>query len=343
MTINHTLSSIDLKTHIPQPIRLRRNRISPSQRDLFQETRLHPSDFISPFFLVEGQQKKEAIPSLPGHFRFSIDLLLKEVQWHWEHGVRAINLFACLPFEKKDPWGSEAINPQGIIPLAIQVLKSSFPNLCILADVALDPYTSHGHDGVLNETGEVVNDASLKVLAQQALCLAEAGVDIVAPSDMMDGRISFIRQILDEEGFSNVGLMAYAAKYASSFYGPFRDALGSKGCLKGDKKTYQLNPANQREALLEALLDEEEGADSLLVKPALPYLDVLAAIKAQSHRPVGAYHVSGEYAMILAAGEKGWLDVDSTLYESLLSIKRAGADFILTYAARQVIPLIESN
>lgn len=319
--------------------RPRRNRKSSAIRSMVQETRLHPSDLIYPQFVVEGEGIKEPIRSLPGIYRLSIDLLLKEIERAVELGIPAVALFPVIPEEMKDQIGSESANPDGILQKAIRVIKSEFPDLCLIADIALDPYTSHGHDGLIDEAGMVLNDQTIEVLVNMALIQAEAGIDMVAPSDMMDGRVGSIRLALDASGYSQVSIHAYTAKYASAFYGPFRDALGS-GLQKGDKKTYQMNPANWREALREGALDEEEGADILMVKPALPYLDIITKLKAATTLPISAYQVSGEYAMIMAAAQNGWVDGDRVLLESLLSIKRAGAEMIFTYAAPKAAELI---
>ncbi len=315
--------------------RPRRNRQTAAIRGLVQETHLHPSQLVSPLFIVEGQTQKQVIASMPGVFRYSLDLLIVEVQQLYQLGIRAVDLFCYVPAEKKDVYGSEAIQPANLLQQAIRLLKQEFPDLCVMVDIALDPFTTHGHDGVLNSQGMVDNDATLQVLARMSILAAEAGADIVAPSDMMDGRVRYIRQALDQEGFQSVGILSYAAKYASAFYGPFREALNSAPKF-GDKKHYQMNPANVREALMECQLDELEGADMLLIKPALPYLDVIAKVREITTLPLGAYHVSGEYAMVMAAAQQGWLDASRVFEECLLSIKRAGADFILTYAARQV-------
>ena len=320
---------------IDLPIRLRRNRKSPAMRNLLQETRLHPADFVAPLFVLDGHKKKQAINSMPDVYRFSIDLLLREVEELLKFGIQAVDLFMVVSPDKKDPLGSEALREDNLLVRTIRALKLEFPHLCVMTDIALDPFTDHGHDGLINETGEVLNDATLKVLGKMSLLAAQAGVDVVAPSDMMDGRIGYIRKILDQQGFFDVSILAYAAKYASAFYGPFREALSSSPKI-GDKKGYQLNPANKREAFLECQLDEREAADMLLIKPALPYLDILAKVKETTHLPVGAYHVSGEYAMVKAASQNGWIDGERVMQESLLSIKRAGADFIFTYAAKEV-------
>ena len=328
-----TAIETDIQTGVSGIVkRPRRNRKSEALRQLLTETRLHPSDFIAPFFVMEGKGRSEEIASMPGITRTSLNLLLRQVEEVMQAGVRSVNLFAYVPEEKKDRWGAEALRRDNMMATAITALKREFPELLVIADIALDPYTTHGHDGVIDEDGTVLNDPTLEVLAQMALVAAEAGADIVAPSDMMDGRVGHIRGRLDLSGFQDVGILSYTVKFVSAFYGPFRDALGSAPKI-GDKKSYQVNPANRSEALLECRLDEEEGADMLLVKPALPYLDVIMEFKRVTALPVGAYHVSGEYAMVMAAAERGWIDGNSAMAESLLAIKRAGADFILSYAA----------
>lgn len=330
----------DIQVELPK--RLRRNRKSPAIRALLQETRLHPSQLIAPLFVLEGTDRKEAITSMPGVFRLSIDLLQKEVEELYSLGIRAVDLFPFIPREKKDAEGSEAFRQGNLIDRVVRHLKKEIPEMCLMVDVALDPYTDHGHDGLVDRAGHILNDPTLAVLARMSLLAAEAGADVIAPSDMMDGRVGYLRQALDREGFTDVNILSYAAKFASAFYGPFRDALASAPRF-GDKKTYQMNPANQREALLECILDEGEGADMLLIKPALPYLDILSKIKEKTLLPVGAYHVSGEYAMIMAAAEKGWLDGPRAMEECLLSIKRAGADFIFTYAAKTMAKTLSSS
>jgi porphobilinogen synthase len=315
--------------------RPRRNRQTAAIRGLVQETHLHPSQLIAPLFIIEGKTQHQMIASMPGIFRYSIDLLLREVIALYQLGIRAIDLFCCVPVEKKDAQGSEAIKQDNLLQQAIRLLKQEIPDMCLMVDIALDPFTTHGHDGLINEQGIVDNDATLHVLGQMSVLAAEAGADIVAPSDMMDGRVAYIRMMLDQEGFSSVGILSYAAKYASAFYGPFREALNSAPKF-GDKKGYQMNPANVREAIMECQLDELEGADMLLIKPALPYLDVIARVREATTLPLGAYHVSGEYAMVMAAAQNGWLDANRIFEECLIAIKRAGADFILTYAAKQV-------
>ncbi|MFZ0565652.1 MAG: porphobilinogen synthase [Chlamydiales bacterium] len=322
--------------------RPRRNRKSEAIRMMVQETRLNTSNLVYPQFVMEGRGVREPIQSMPGIYRKSVDLLLKETERALELGISAIALFPVIPRELKDANGTEATNPAGILPRAIHAIKEAFPQICVIADIALDPYTSHGHDGLIDEKGEVLNDQTVERLAEMALVQAYAGVDMVAPSDMMDGRVRFIRQTLDEEGYQQVSIHAYSAKYASCFYGPFREALFSE--LSGsDKKGYQMNPANRREAILEARLDVNEGADFLMIKPALPYLDVIAKVREATSLPVSAYQVSGEYAMIMAADQKGWLDGQKAFWESVLSIKRAGADVIFTYAAPLIAKMITSG
>lgn len=312
--------------------RPRRNRKSAALRALVQETTLSPSDFVAPFFVVEGSHTKIAIPSMPGVFRYSVDELIKELDSYIALGIQAINLFCYTQEVKKDPFASEAIRQGNLLQKAITEIKKAFPELLVTADIALDPFTDHGHDGVFINN-KILNDPTVEILCEMALRAAEAGCDIVSPSDMMDGRIGYIRKALDKAGFHDTGILSYAVKQASALYGPFRDALDSAP-KSGDKKSYQMNPANIREALLECALDEEEGADMLLIKPALTNLDIIAKVSEVSHLPIGAYHVSGEYAMIMFAAEKGVLNAEKALFETHLSIKRAGADFIFTYAAK---------
>lgn len=319
--------------------RPRRNRQTAAIRSVVQETHLHPSQLVAPLFIVEGKAQQQIISSMPGVFRYSLDLLVKEVMILHRLGIRAVNLFCYVPTEKKDAQGSEAVKQNNFLQEAIRFLKQEIPDICLMVDIALDPFTNHGHDGIVNGQGIIENDATLIVLGQMSVLAAQAGADIVAPSDMMDGRIAYIRTALDQAGFSSVGILSYAAKYASAFYGPFREALNSAPKF-GDKKSYQMNVANVREALMECQLDELEGADMLLIKPALPYLDVIAKVREITHLPLGAYHVSGEYSMVMAAAQLGWLDAKRVFEECLLSIKRAGADFILTYAARQVAEIL---
>lgn len=320
-------------------IRPRILRTSAAVRDLVQETRLHPSDFMVPLFIVEGSNIKEPIASMPGYFRFSLDLIKDEITEISNLGLKSVLLFVKVDDKLKDNAGKEALNPNGLMQRSIRAIKDINPELMVLTDVALDPYSSFGHDGIV-ENGQIVNDATVEVLAQMAVSHIDAGADWVAPSDMMDGRIGAIRQAFESAGHHHAGIMAYSAKYASCFYGPFRDALDSAPGF-GDKKTYQMNPGNVREGLKEALLDMEEGADMLMVKPALAYLDVIKTIKTELLLPVSAYHVSGEYAMIKAAAEKGWLNEDQAIIETLMGIKRAGADVIATYFAKDAARLIE--
>ena len=301
---------------------------------MVEEHVLGGNDLIAPVFCKEGGPREE-IESMPGVFRHNPEDTARFALDLHQAGIPAIALFPCLPLERKDAKGSGALDPEGLVPRVIRKIKAEAPGLLVIADVALDPYTTHGHDGVWNpETGEIENDPTVFLLCEMARILGEAGVDFVAPSDMMDGRVGAIRTSLDAAGLERVGVLAYAVKFASAFYGPFRDAIGSrrgKGYL--DKRTYQLNPANPREGLLEAELDEEEGADILMVKPAGPYLDVIAKVRARTLLPVAAYQVSGEYAQIVAAAKNGWLDLESAYRESLVAIKRAGADMIFTYFA----------
>lgn len=312
--------------------RPRRNRQSAALRSLLQETRLCRSDFVLPILVKEGTDSRDPVLAMPGVDRLSPDLTLRECEKALQVGVSAVILFPVIDPILKNPAGSEAWRENNLINTTVYLLKQQLPELCVMVDIALDPYTSHGHDGIVSDCGEILNDETLTALGAQALAAARAGVDIVAPSDMMDGRVAFIRQVLDRHDFCQVGILSYAAKYASGFYGPYREALGSTLAF-GDKKTYQMNPANVREALRECALDVSEGADMLMIKPALAYLDVITKVRAQVDLPLGAFHVSGEYAMVMAAAERGWLDADKALYECLLGIKRAGADFILTYAA----------
>lgn len=317
------------------PSRPRRNRISSAIRGLVQETHLLPQHIVSCFFVIEGTNQRIPIPSMPKVERLSIDLLLKEIEAHYALGVRAIDLFAYIDADLRDSLGTHAYERDNLLQRTIWAVKQAFPDLCVMADIALDPYTSHGHDGAIDEQGHVINDLSVQLLGKMSLLAAEAGADCVAPSDMMDGRVGYIREKLDQEGFQHVGIVSYTAKYTSSLYRPFRGALDSSPKI-GDKKNYQMNPANKREALREAHLDVAEGADMLLIKPALPNLDIIAAIREETTLPIGAFHISGEYSMVMAAAEKGWIDAHDVFYEQLLSIRRAGADFIFTYAAKHV-------
>jgi len=314
-------------THRP-----RRNRKADWARRLVAENALSVNDLIWPIFIIDGENKREKVASMPGVERLSIDLAVKAAQYAATLGIPAIALFPFTNPALKDETGSEAQNPQNLVCQCVRALKASVPNMGVITDVALDPYTSHGHDGLL-ENDDIINDASVKALVDQALNQARAGTDIIAPSDMMDGRIGAIREALDAEGFHNVQIMAYAAKYASAFYGPFREAVGSGGVLKGDKRTYQMDPANSDEALREVELDLEQGADMVMVKPGMPYLDIVRRVRDTFNVPTFAYQVSGEYAMIMAAAQNGWIDGDKAMFESLLAFKRAGADGILTYFA----------
>lgn len=312
--------------------RPRRNRYNEVIRSMVQETALELNDFIFPLFIIEGQNQKVEVASMPGINRYSVDTLLDEVASCVDLGIKAFAPFPSIPENLKDKYAKESANPEGLFPRAIREIKKNFPDVVLMTDVAMDPYSSDGHDGIVIN-GEIVNDETLEVLGNMALTQAQAGADIVGPSDMMDGRVGHIRRVLDENGFHKVGIMSYTAKYASAFYGPFRDALDSAPKM-GDKKTYQMNPANSREALIEAALDTEEGADYLMVKPALAYLDIIKLLRDNSQLPIAAYNVSGEYAMVKAAGLKGWIDGEKAMLESLLSIKRAGADIILSYFAK---------
>lgn len=323
--------------------RMRRLRCSSWLRDLVQESHLHPQDLIWPTFVIDGQNQKEPIPSLPDVYRFSIDNLIEECRSAECLGIRAVALFPVIAPEKKTDDGREAWNPDNLLCRAVSAVKSALPNLGVITDVALDPYTTHGHDGVLDKAGRVLNDETLESLCKQALVQSKARADILAPSDMMDGRVGAIRNYLDEQNFQDKLILSYAVKYASAFYGPFRDAVRVRGLLKGDKKTYQMNPANADEALHEAALDLQEGADILMVKPGLPYLDVISAVKFTFRVPTFAYHVSGEYAMLRAASDKGWLDYEQVLLESMMAFKRAGADAVFTYAARDVAKILGKN
>jgi len=321
-------------------IRMRRGRVAPWMRAMVAEHRLHPSDFIWPLFICDGRDCEEPIGSLPGVSRWSIDKLAGRVRLAAELGIPCVALFPNTPENLRTEDAREALNKDNLICQAIKALKDAVPEVGVLTDVALDPYTSHGHDGLVDLAGNVINDDTVKVLTDQALVQAEAGADIVAPSDMMDGRVAAIRQALEEAGHQNVAIMAYAAKYASAFYGPFREAVGSLGRLKGDKRGYQMDPANIEEALREVELDLAEGADFVMVKPGLPYLDVVARVKDAFGVPTFAYQVSGEYAMIEAAAAAGAGDRDALILETLLAFKRAGAAGVLTYHALDAARLI---
>ena len=321
---------------------IRRNRIlrgSQAIRLLVAETNLTPNDFIVPLFIDEGKNVKDPIVSMPGYFRNSIDITVAEVKELWSIGLKSVLLFIKCKDELKDNKGTEALNPKGLMQRSIRAIKDACPDMIVMTDVALDPFSSFGHDGIV-EGSEIANDATVDVLAQMSVSHAAAGADFVAPSDMMDGRIGAIREALEQNGFTKTGIMSYSAKYASCFYGPFRDALDSAPGF-GDKKSYQMNPANRIEAIKETIMDVEEGADIVMVKPAMAYLDIIREVKDAVDIPVSAYHVSGEYAMIKAAAEKGWLQEDKAIIECLTSIKRAGADLIATYFARDAVRLLE--
>jgi porphobilinogen synthase len=324
--------------------RMRRMRAYEFSRRLMRENTLTPDDLIWPVFVLEGNNKTEDIPSLPGVQRMSVDLLLKAAEHCMELGIPAIALFPVVGADAKSDDARDAWNPEGLVQRTVAALKENFPELGVITDVALDPYTSHGQDGLIDETGYVVNDETVEVLVRQALSHVEAGADVVAPSDMMDGRIGAIRQVFETEGFPNKLILAYSAKYASSFYGPFRDAVGSAGNLGGGNKySYQMDPANSDEALREVELDLEEGADMVMVKPGLPYLDIIRRVKENFEVPTYAYHVSGEYAMLRAAGLNGWLDEEAVVLEALTCLKRAGSDGILTYYAVQAAEWIRDR
>jgi len=329
-------SLLNFPSHRPR--RMRRDDWS---RRLIQENRLSVSDLIYPVFLLEGQNQSQAVSSMPGVNRVSLDLLLNVAEECVALGIPVLALFPVIDATLKSPDGKEAFNPKGLIPTAVRELKKCFPDLGIMTDVALDPYTSHGQDGILDEQGRILNDETTAILVRQAVTHAQAGVDIVAPSDMMDGRIGKIREALEQQGLIHTRIMAYSAKYASAFYGPFRDAVGSaKNLGKADKKTYQMDCANTDEALREVALDISEGADMVMVKPGMPYLDIVRRVSEEFQYPTYAYQVSGEYAMLKAAAQNGWLDHDAVMMESLLAFKRAGADGILTYFALEAARLL---
>lgn len=321
--------------------RLRRTRATDWSRRMVRETSVQTSDLIWPIFICGGSGNREEVASMPGVARLSVDLAVEAAKEAADLGIPCLALFPSTPANKRSERGDEALNSDNLINKALSEIKSAVPNIGLLADVALDPYTSHGQDGLV-EDGEILNDATVGVLVQQAVVQARAGADIIAPSDMMDGRIAAIREELDQAGFAHVQIMAYAAKYASGFYGPFRDAVGSGGVLKGDKKTYQMDPANRLEAIQEVGLDLDEGADSVMVKPGMPYLDVIREVKDTFGVPTFAYQVSGEYAMLTAAAQNGWLDRDTVMMESLLSFKRAGVDGVLTYFAKEAAKVLNN-
>jgi porphobilinogen synthase len=320
----------------------KRNRIlrtTPALRALVAETALTPNDFIAPLFIDEGKNISTEISSMPGYYRRSLDLTIQEVKELWSIGIKCVLLFIKCHDSLKDNTGKEAWNPNGLMQQSIKAIKDAVPEMVVMTDVALDPYSEYGHDGIV-KNGEIVNDETVEALVQMSLSHAVAGADFVAPSDMMDGRIGAIRKVLEENGYSKTGILSYSAKYASCFYGPFRDALDSAPGF-GDKKTYQMNYANRAEAIKETLQDVEEGADIVMVKPAMAYLDIIREVKNTVHVPVSAYHVSGEYAMIKAAAKMGWLDENKAIIESLTSIKRAGADLIATYFAKDAVRLLQ--
>lgn len=324
--------------------RMRRMRKNDFSRRLMREHHLTVNDLIYPMFILEGNNVREEIPSMPNMSRVSIDLLLEEAKELVELGIPTVAIFPVITTEKKSLLAEEAYNPDGLVQRAIRVLKAAYPELGVLTDIALDPYTIHGQDGIIDYTGYVLNDVTVDTLVKQAISHAQAGADILAPSDMMDGRISTIRSELESESFTDTLIMAYAAKYASAYYGPFRDAIGSSSNLgKGNKSTYQMDPANSNEAIREVMLDIEEGADMVMVKPGMPYLDIIRRVKTELEVPTFAYQVSGEYAMHMAAFEKGWLEKDNVMMESLLAFKRAGADGILTYFAKDVALLLKQQ
>ena len=317
--------------------RPRRNRKSAAIRSMVEETQVHTADLIFPMFLQDGTNKKIEVASMPGIYRLSADLMLREIEGCLKIGIKAFDIFPAVEDSFKDKHATRSYDTNFFYLRALRDIKKEFPEACIMTDVAMDPYSSDGHDGLVVD-GKIVNDATLEILGKMALAQAETGIDILGPSDMMDGRVGYLRETLDKNGFSDVSIMSYTAKYASGFYNPFRDALDSAPKF-GDKKTYQMNPANKREALLEAELDTLEGADFLMVKPALSYLDIIHLIKTNTNLPVAAYNVSGEFSMVKAAAQKGWLDGERVMNEILLSIKRAGADIILTYFAKEFATL----
>lgn len=318
--------------------RPRRNRQSAAIRSMVQENHLRPEHLMAPLFIIEGKDTTEPIPSMPDYFRNTLEKTVEHTKYLYQLGIRSVLLFVKVPEDKKDNAGSEALNPDGLMQRSVKAIKDAVPEMCVMTDVALDPYSSYGHDGFV-EDGKIVNDISVQILSEMALSHALAGADFVAPSDMMDGRIGAIREKLEGNALHDTGIMAYSAKYASCFYGPFRDALDSAPGF-GDKKTYQMNPANSTEALREVILDEAEGADIVMVKPGMPYLDVVRMVKDSVQIPVSVYQVSGEYAMIKAAAAQGWLSEDDAILESLIGFRRAGADMIATYFAEKAALLL---
>jgi porphobilinogen synthase len=324
-------------TPIHRPRRLRRTA---TLRRMVQETTLTVDDLIYPMFVMEGEEQKVEIASMPGCYRYTLDLLLKEIAEVYDLGVGAIALFPVIPEANKDDTGTQSYNPEGLVQRTVKAIKQAVPEIVVITDVALDPFTTHGHDGIVDENGVILNDPTVEVLVKMAISQAAAGSDMVAPSDMMDGRIGAIRKALDAEGYIDVRILAYSAKYASAYYGPFRDALDSAPKF-GDKKTYQMDAANAREAIKEVALDIAEGADIVMVKPALAYLDIIRQVKDYTNLPVAVYNVSGEYAMIKAAAQNGWIDEKKVILETLTSMKRAGADLILTYFAKEVALMLK--
>lgn len=322
-------------------IRPRRNRLTSTIRGMVSETKVGTENLVYPLFLTDGKNKKTEVKSLPGNFRWSTDKVLGEIEFCMKLGLRSFILFPSIEESLKDKMATHSYSSKNYYLKTIREIKKRFPETCLISDVAMDPYSSDGHDGVY-KNGKILNDETLPILGKMAVAQAEAGIDLIGPSDMMDGRVGYIREALDEKGFTETGIMSYTAKYASAFYGPFRDALASAP-KKGDKKTYQMDPANKLEALREALLDESEGADFMMVKPALHYLDVIHSLKQNTTLPIAAYHVSGECAMLIAACQNGWLDYQKAMPETILSIKRAGADVILTYFAKDFALHLKNN
>lgn len=342
MSSKNCVSHHSKSTNLLLPNRPRRLRRTPAMRRMVRETQLSVNDLIYPLFVMEGESHQQEIISMPGCYRYSGDLLLKEVENVFELGINAIALFPVIPEDKKDATATESYNPDGLVQRTVKAIRQAVPEIVVITDVALDPFSSHGHDGIVSEDGIILNDPTVDVLVKMALSQANAGADLVAPSDMMDGRVGAIRQALDAEGYVDVGILAYSAKYASAYYGPFRDALDSAPKF-GDKKTYQMDSANAKEALKEIALDIAEGADVLMIKPALAYLDIIQQVRNATQLPVAAYNVSGEYAMIKAASQRGWIDEKSVILETLTSIKRAGADLILTYFAKDVALMLQGT
>ena len=322
--------------------RPRRNRKSEAMRRLVRENILTTNDLIAPLFVIEGENKSIKIDSMPGQARLTIDLLVKEVEELWNLGISCVSLFPALDDSKKDKYATESYNDEGLFQRAIRAVKKACPEVIIMTDVAMDPYSSDGHDGIVDADGNIINDDTLEILANMAISQARAGSDIIGPSDMMDGRVGFIRDALDDAGFTGTSIMSYTAKYASAFYGPFRDALDSAP-KSGDKKTYQMDYSNKREAIRETILDEQEGADILMVKPGLSYLDIINDMRSNTTLPIAAYNVSGEYAMVKAASEKGWIDGEAVMMEMLVSFKRAGSDMILTYFAKEAAKVLNKQ